>query len=305
MDSMFRLTITQSFRFSVCAVLTKGCRTASAASGMIAACIALAIAVPGLAGHAETDNFVVSAKSIEVATAVAQAAEELRASLALEWLGRGLEDWSEKCIVHVDCDRARLGGDTSYSLVRGDVARWRIELRGPLDRILETLVPHEVLHTVLATHFRDAVPRWADEGAALSVEAPHEQDRLWKMLGAGLLQRPRLPLSELFAIDVYPGNSDELRAFYVHGAAVTQFLLTAGKTRFIEFVGAGKRDGWERAVRSCYGFEDIAALETAWTRWLVGERAAIVLSEGQLLSQAFAGSAEITLAVGAETGAGR
>jgi hypothetical protein len=270
---------------------------------VLGAAIVVWIAVattPCIAATAETDNFVVSANSLEVAVAVAEVAEETRASLAREWLGRDLDDWTEKCVVSVDSERTRLGGDTTYSLIRGDVARWRIELRGPVDRILETLVPHEVLHTVLATHFRDAVPRWADEGAAMSVEAPHEQDRLWKLLGGGLLNQPRRSLAELFTIDVYPQNSAELREFYVQGAAVTQFLLTAGKTRFVEFIGAGKEHGWERAVRDCYGFEDIAALEAAWTTWLVSERAAIELSDGQLLSQAMANIATMTLAGGAE-----
>jgi hypothetical protein len=200
--------------------------------------------------------------------------------------------------VYVDCERTRLSGDTTYSLVRGDVARWRIELRGPLDRMLETLVPHEVLHTVLASHFRDAVPRWADEGAALSVEAPHEQDRLWKLLGGGLLHEPRRSLSELFAIDTYPEDTSELRAFYLQGAAVTQFLLTAGKTQFVDFIGTGKRAGWERAVQECYGFDNIAALESAWTNWLQSKRPTIVLSEGQLLSEALATVPEIRLAGG-------
>lgn len=305
MDSMSRLTCPRLFWLFVCAGPMNGLRATSLLRASIVAWIALAITTPGLAATAETENFVVSAKSAEAAVAVAEAAEEIRASLAREWLGRDLEDWSEKCVVSVDFERARLGGDTTYSLIRGDVARWRIEVHGPLDRILETLVPHEVLHTVLATHFRDAVPRWADEGAAMSVEAPHEQDRLWKLLGGRLLQQPRRSLAELFAIDVYPENSAELREFYVQGAAVTQFLLTAGKTRFVEFIGAGKQDGWERAVQDCYGFKDIAALEAAWANWLREERAVIVLRDDQLLSQAVANVAEITLAGSAEQAANR
>jgi hypothetical protein len=305
MDSMSRPTYSRSNWFSVCAGLRNGRRATSLLRASMVAWIALAIAAPAMAAIAETENFVVSATSVEVADAVAEAAEETRASLAREWLGRDLECWSEKCVVSVDCERTRLGGDTTYSLIRGDVARWRIELRGPLDRILETLVPHEILHTVLASHFRDAVPRWADEGAAMSVEAPHEQDRLWKLLGGALLQQPRRSLAELFALDVYPEKSAELREFYVQGAAVTQFLLTAGKTRFVEFIGAAKRDGWERAVQDCYGFQDIAALEAAWATWLKDDRAAIVLREGQMLSQAVENIAEMTLVGSAEQAATR
>ena len=56
----------------------------------------MAIATPGFAATAETENFVVSAKSVEVAAAVAEAAEETRASLAREWLGGELDD-SRRC----------------------------------------------------------------------------------------------------------------------------------------------------------------------------------------------------------------
>jgi len=253
--------------------------------------------LPGSAfsSTAETANFVVSAETAPTAALIAETAEEWRATLSREWLGRDLEDWTEKCVVRVEAARARLSGDTTYTLIRGDVARWRMALRGPLDRILETLIPHEVLHTVLASHFREAVPRWADEGAALSVEAPHEQDRLWKLQGERLLREPRQRLSELFAMDSYPEDAFELRAFYMQGASVTQFLLMAGKSRFVEFITAGKANGWERAVPEFYGFEDISVLEAAWTHWLLQERPLIDIADGQSLSQALDTTASISL----------
>jgi hypothetical protein len=159
-----------------------------------------------------------------------------------------------------------------------------MELHGPLDRILETLLPHEIVHAILASHFKAAIPRWADEGAALMAEDPQEQQRLW------LLEEPRLtgkdqpPLTDLLDASEYPARKDEVRTFYIRGAALTAFLVSAGKTRFLEFVRAGMNDGWNSAVLVHYGFADVAELEAAWLDWLRADRPAIELEDAQLLA---------------------
>jgi hypothetical protein len=159
-------------------------------------------------------------------------------------------------------------------------------LRGPVERIVETLLPHEVLHTVLASHYQRAVPRWADEGAALSVEAEADQARLWAQEGPQLLRGERLSLADLFASENYPEDRGELRAFYVQGAAVTKFLLHAGRFRFLEFVDLGMTEGWERAVVVHYGFDDLDSLEAAWVAWLEESRPEIAIEPEQTLSDA-------------------
>ena len=44
------------------------------------------------------------------------------------------------------------------------VSSQRMEIRGEAKQLLNSVLPHEVTHTVLAHHFGRAVPRWADEG---------------------------------------------------------------------------------------------------------------------------------------------
>jgi hypothetical protein len=153
-------------------------------------------------------------------------------------------------------------------------------LNGPLERIIETLLPHEVLHTILASHFKDAIPRWADEGAALSVEAEADRRRLWAQEGPRLMRGAWQPLTQLFAAENYPEDRDRLRAFYAQGAAVTEFLLLAGKPRFLEFVRAGMQSNWEAAITANYGFPDVAALEAAWVDWLQNDRPSVRLTSG-------------------------
>ena len=37
-------------------------------------------------------------------------------------------------------------------------------------RILDSVLPHEITHTIFATHFGQPLPRWADEGACTTVD---------------------------------------------------------------------------------------------------------------------------------------
>ncbi len=45
-----------------------------------------------------------------------------------------------------------------------------MNIEGPLDRLLSSVLPHEITHTVFAHYFRTPVPRWADEGGSVLSE---------------------------------------------------------------------------------------------------------------------------------------
>lgn len=239
---------------------------------------------PAPAAEFSTANFRVEAASAKTARHVGRRAEELREELAQEWLGADLSDWTEPCRVIVNTDSERLMGDTNYLIGRTRITRWRMELNGPLDRILETLLPHEIVHTILASHFHAAIPRWADEGAALMAEDPLEQQRLWLLEERQLKQDGQPPLADLLNAAEYPTQRDAVRTFYVRGASLTAFLVSAGRTRFLEFVSAGMQDGWDAAVRVHYGFADVSELEAAWLDWLRADRPIIELDGAQLLA---------------------
>ena len=239
---------------------------------------------PVIAAEFSTTNFLVEADSARAARNVGRRAEELRTELAQAWLGGVLADWSEPCRVFVHADAERLSGDTTYLIGRTRITRWRMELNGPLDRIVETLLPHEIVHTILASHFKAAIPRWADEGAALMAEDPLEQRRLWLLEEQLLKSDDQPPLDDLLCAAEYPVERDQVRTFYVRGASLTAFLVSAGRTRFLEFLSAGMQDGWDSAVRVHYGFADVDELEAAWLEWLRADRPPIELADAQLLA---------------------
>ena len=120
-----------------------------------------------------TQNFIVSARDPAFARQVCEAAEQYRVELAHEWLGRELPAWSQPCPITVqDGPQLGAGGATSFSFDRGHPFGWTMSIQGSRERILDSVLPHEVTHTVFATHFGRPVPRWADEGACTTVEHP-------------------------------------------------------------------------------------------------------------------------------------
>ena len=53
-----------------------------------------------------------------------------------------------------------------------DLIAWaeKEQITGPKERLLNSVLPHEITHTVFAHYFKQPVPRWADEGGAVLSE---------------------------------------------------------------------------------------------------------------------------------------
>src|SRR5438105_1516135 len=113
-----------------------------------------------------TPNFVVEAGNAQVAELVGKWAEYYRKEKAMQWLGHEMPPWSEPCPLRVSVTTGGAGGATSFNFMGGQV--WQtMHIEGPLDRLIASVLPHEITHTVFAHHFRRPVPRWADEGGSV------------------------------------------------------------------------------------------------------------------------------------------
>src|SRR2546427_7839969 len=131
-------------------------------------------AIANAAGY-KTTNFVVAAPSPELAKEIGDQAEVFRKQLAMEWLGKELPPWSNPCPIHAQVQsNLGAGGATSFVFDRGEVFGWKMNIQGSRERILDSVLPHEVTHTIFASYFRQPLPRWADEGACTTVEHPSE-----------------------------------------------------------------------------------------------------------------------------------
>src|SRR5262249_40799605 len=98
--------------------------------------LVVAGALLSLGASHKTKNFRVEAPTPEVAKQIAKAAEKLRKELAVAWLGEELPSWKEPCPVIVILTADYPIGSTSFSFANGRVRSQKIEIHGPLDRLL-------------------------------------------------------------------------------------------------------------------------------------------------------------------------
>jgi hypothetical protein len=212
-----------------------------------------------------TANFVVDARTQDVAQRVGERAEECRISVAKAWLGHELPAWTTPCPVHVVITQGEGGGVTSFGFHQGRVSDQRMSVEGRLDRILASAIPHEVTHTIFASFFGGPMPRWADEGASLLSEDNRELRRHDQIVMDLLDRGGEVPLSRLFVVEEYP---KDLMSFYGQGYSISRFLVEmGGRPRFLRFVRDGLKNGWDTSTRVHYELSNVRELDRAWKSW--------------------------------------
>ena len=214
--------------------------------------------VANAAGY-KTTNFVVSAPTPQLAKEIGDQAEVYRRNLAIEWLGKELPAWSKPCPINAQvAPNMGAGGATSFVFDRGEVFGWKMNIQGSRERILDSVLPHEVTHTIFASYFRQPLPRWADEGACTTVEHRSEiakQER-------NLIQYPEDGPRH----SVQPNVCDERISAGCH-AAVCPGAFAVGmadrkprpqRVSRVSLADGMKDENWPRAVREHYGFRQFA-----------------------------------------------
>lgn len=226
-------------------------------------------------------NFIVTAADAQTAKEVAMVAEESRSLIAIEWLGEELPgNWDKPCKVSVEVNpRKGASGETTFKFGRNGqgethVYGWDMHVRGSKERILDSVVPHEVSHTILASYFRRPLPRWADEGASTLVEHKSEKMMQVKLLNDVIGTSEQIPLKKLLEIKEYPRNPRHVLTLYAEGFGLTEFLVEAGgKKRFLKFLQvAHQSDNWQTAIQKVYSLNNIDDLEKRWKGWVLAGR---------------------------------
>ncbi len=216
-----------------------------------------------------TENFLVTAPTDALAVEIAESAERFRHDLAIEWLGHPLPRWAAPCPIKATVGQMGAGGMTSFRFEQGVPYDWRMSIQGSRERILDSVLPHEVTHTIFATHFGCPLPRWADEGACTSVEHPSEKARQEEMLIQFLKRDPprSIPFNRMFRMTRYPRD---LLPLYAQGHSVARYLIKhGGKRKFIDFVGQGMQtQDWDGTTSRFYGYRDLSELQLSWIAWV-------------------------------------
>lgn len=234
--------------------------------------VAIAIWIAGMAAVSapaadfRTRNFIVQAPSDQLAEAVGRAAEQYRDELAVYWTGQRLPPWPTPCPIRVVAgNQLAAQGVTTYN--PAPVRDFQMEVIGTPERILDSVLPHEVTHTVLATHFGRPLPRWADEGICTTVEHASEKAKHEAKLREFLSSRRGIAMNRLFLLTEYPAD---VLPMYAQGYSVCRFLIDQkGPRTFIRFLGDYMRHpSWTANVQKHYDYESLAQLQDYWLRWV-------------------------------------
>ena len=227
----------------------------------------------GVAIHLEaadyqTPNFTIqNAPDYGLARQFGETAERLRKEMAVCWLGIELPRWSAPCPIFVIMGDFSAGGETSMDFHHGEVYGWNMKVQGSVESILTAVLPHEITHTILASHFRQPAPRWFDEGAATYVENEKERQNYRRLLYHYLRTGRGIPFNRMFRMGEYP---DDQMPLYAQGFSLAEFLIMQqGHRHYVDFASAGmKTDNWPQAMRDYYGYENLGELQVKWNRWV-------------------------------------
>lgn len=211
-----------------------------------------------IAGEFATQNFVVRAYSQESAQEYAETAEECRRRLSYYWFGKEFPNWSKKVPLRANTSKpgSPASGVTNFAFADSEVIILNMEVSGSHQEIVNSIIPHEVNHTVFATYFRRSLPRWADEGACVFVEDGKHRlavagwyDDLEKRGG---LYHP----SRLTRIMEYQSNGqNHQQQIYGQGHEYVTYLVNVyGPACYIEFVSEMIDSTPEKALKNVYGF---------------------------------------------------
>lgn len=198
-----------------------------------------------------TNNFVVDAPTDELAQEIANQAEVHRRELAIRWTGEELPDWETPCLLFVAIEEK----PWAWTYHHGGEVRG-MSIRGSREDIFNHSLPHEICHTVLLTYFGDTLPRWCDEGIAVSseIDCPHRLNGRWG----------KQPLSQLFEVKRYP---EDWESFYGQGFSVTKYIIEKhGRPKFFRFIRQGCRLGWDKACNLTLK-TTLAKMDHEWRQW--------------------------------------
>ncbi len=237
------------------------------------------VAVSSMGAEFRTPNFIVSAANPQVCQQVGQWAEHYRKEKAIQWLGREMPNWSQPCPLRVNVTMDPPSGETEFTFGFSGVSSQRMTIRGPLDRLIYSVLPHEITHTIFAHHFKSPVPRWADEGGSVLSEDDTERERHDKLVRSILNKGQQIPMRTLLGLKEYP---PQVMCLYAQGYSMCDYLVKRGnRQHFLNFVGHGMQHGWDHAARSYFGHNSVEELEQAWLKHLRD-------TKGQTLNQQLA-----------------
>ena len=221
-----------------------------------------------------TPNFMVEAPDPAFAEQVGKYAEHYRKQKAVEWIGQEMPTWGRRCPLRVTMSGSSSGA-TEFTFDNGRIMTISMHIEGTPDRLLASVLPHEITHTVLAYCFRTPVPRWADEGGSVLSEDDRER-AMHEQTVRQILHTPgrSIAVRRLFTLKNYP---PDVMVLYAEGYSLTNFLVAQSNRQvFLAFVAQGMQNdwnNWDAALRTHYPpYRNVEELEAAWVQHIYSGR---------------------------------
>ncbi len=224
-------------------------------------------------------------------------AEKVREAAARTWMQSRLNglQLAKPCPITVKVGQIGAGGATTFSFAGGQVFGWQMNVQGSLERVLDSVIPHEVCHMLNACDTRRPLPRWADEGVATLFEADSERARQLALAREIVGTRRFIPVRELLSITEYPKDMQAVLALYAEGSMLTDFLVkraadTSGewwtqeraRQWMVDFIDYARTAGWDAALYKYKddvgGLSNVADLTREFEKWLKGNGALYVFN---------------------------
>jgi hypothetical protein len=216
---------------------------------------------------------------LEVARAVASAAEATRAAQFGKWLpDEAPPGWTPRCDIYLYPSNHVMvqmsGGEPKAGsaaarpsrLVRGTMLQRKVNLAADDHQLIENTLPHEVSHVIVAELMGDRpLPLWANEGLAMLAETRRTR-AIYRAIVRSYRRKGQLyPLKTLMTMATYP---DFKQLYYGQSLSLVRFLLTRGdRSQLLSMLQAGVN---ESSLRDYYGFAGFLGLQQAWLRWVEG-----------------------------------
>lgn len=202
-------------------------------------------------------NFIISGNIDEKQKEeITKRVEYCRKKLSLEWNNKELENWNFKCVLTVKVENRGGGGATTFSLLGPEIKSIKMDINGRYDELIDNVIPHEVMHTVLRSNYKDIIPRWIDEGIAMQAETPEEQQKY-------LTINKYMSFNRIMYSEEYP---DDVYTFYGQSYLMVKWFMKISKNKeqFVKFLEDGLENDWKYAVKVNYNFNSLEDAQKQW-----------------------------------------
>lgn len=226
---------------------------------------------------AESANFrIYHTQSRDYAERVAHVAEKTRSEQQSKWFGKVSDKWKKSCEIylHPSADEysrhTRIAktspGHATIERRGSQILSRRIHLRLDHRDTLTTVLPHETTHVVLAGRFGPFdIPRWADEGMAVSSEPETRRTRFAEYLSQARRDGRLFRLRQLLQMENWPQDAADITLFYAQSLSVVAYLVKKkDSTTFAQFLDASMDGNVESNLRKFYGYQSFEQLQENW-----------------------------------------